>query len=104
MLLDKFGVQPTGDSFVYLGSRDEGDVIYWAIDVSGEGSLVPELGNEQFCFVELRTLMVATDWADAQAMGELAVAGHVSSWSCLMADFFMSVVYWPAFYVRLVAS
>lgn len=88
-LLDNSGVQLTGELFVYLGSRDEDDVIYWAIDVSGEGSLVPELGSQQFCFVELRTLMVATDWADAQAMGELAIAGHVSTWNwCLMGLIF----------------
>lgn len=77
-LLAKYGIQLTGDSLVYLGSRPEEDVIYWAIDVSGEGRLVPELGSKQYCFVELRTLMVASDWADARAMGELAIAGHVS--------------------------
>lgn len=70
------------DSFVYLGSKDdEGDdrsaVVYWAIDVSecGDG-LVEALGARQLCFVELRTLMVASDWADSNAMAELAVAGH----------------------------
>ncbi|KAF3453667.1 hypothetical protein FNV43_RR04108 [Rhamnella rubrinervis] len=75
-LLDNSDVQLTGDLFVYLGSRAEDNVIYWAIDVSREDSLVPELGSQQYCFVELRTLMVATDWADTQAMGELAIAGH----------------------------
>ncbi|KAK9947607.1 hypothetical protein M0R45_003223 [Rubus argutus] len=70
------GVQLSGDSLVYLGSRPEEDVVYWAIDVSKEDSVVPELGSKQLCFVELRTLMVATDWADARAMGELAIAGH----------------------------
>ncbi|KAG2718723.1 hypothetical protein I3760_03G232600 [Carya illinoinensis] len=70
------GVELSGDSMVYLGSRPEEDVVYWAIDVSGEGGLVPEFWSKQLCFVELRTLMVATDWADARAMGELSVAGH----------------------------
>lgn len=77
-LLANFGVQLTGDSLIYLGSRPEEDVIYWAIDVSDEDRLVPELGIKQLCFVELRMLMVATDWADSRAMGELAIAGHVS--------------------------
>ncbi|XP_068338668.1 nudix hydrolase 19, chloroplastic-like [Pyrus communis] len=70
------GVQLSGESLVYLGSRPEDDVVYWAIDVSAESNLVTELGSKQLCFVELRTLMVATDWADARAMGELAIAGH----------------------------
>lgn len=64
-------------SLVYLGCRYEDDVVYWAVDVSEASGLVSELGERQFCFVELRTLMVATDWADAKAMGELAIAGHV---------------------------
>lgn len=72
------GIQLTEETLVYLGSRSEEDVVYWAIDVSAEDKLVPELGSMQFCFVELRTLMVATDWSDDQAMGELAIAGHVS--------------------------
>lgn len=66
------------DSLVYLGCKYEDDVVYWAMDVSEASGLVSELGDRQFCFVELRTLMVATDWADSKAMGELAVAGHVS--------------------------
>ncbi|EXC11898.1 hypothetical protein L484_005359 [Morus notabilis] len=35
-LLAKSGVEMVGDSVVYLGSRADEDVIYWAIDVSGE--------------------------------------------------------------------
>lgn len=68
------------DAFVYLGCRnvDEDDVVYWAVDVSEVGELVNELGARHFCFVELRTLMVATDWADPTAMGDLSIAGHVS--------------------------
>ncbi|XP_031251442.1 nudix hydrolase 19, chloroplastic [Pistacia vera] len=75
-LLENSGVQLSEDCLVYLGSRSEDDVVYWAIDVSSEAGLVPELGSKQFCFVELRTLMVATDWADERAMGELAIAGN----------------------------
>ncbi|XP_061363128.1 nudix hydrolase 19, chloroplastic-like [Gastrolobium bilobum] len=65
-----------GDSLVYLGSDTEEDSVYWAIDVSGEPGLVAELGSMKLCFVELRTLMVATDWVDLKAMGNLAIAGH----------------------------
>ncbi|KAK9268778.1 hypothetical protein L1049_000540 [Liquidambar formosana] len=76
-LLVNSGVSLTENSFFYLGSLSEDDVVYWAIDVSGDdGSLISELGRRHFCFVELRTLMVATDWADVQTMGELAIAGH----------------------------
>lgn len=78
-LLSNCGVELSGESLVYLGSRPEEDVVYWAIDVSKEDGVVPELGGKQLCFVELRTLMVATDWADERAMAELAVAGHVSA-------------------------
>lgn len=69
----------SGDSFVYLGSDVDQDAVYWAVDVSGERRLVPEFGGVRFSFVELRTLMVATDWVDSKAMGNLAIAGHVSS-------------------------
>eukprot|EP00257_Ricinus_communis_P007687 XP_002524460.2 nudix hydrolase 19, chloroplastic [Ricinus communis] len=75
-LLDNSGVELSGESLVYLGSKSEDDVVYWAVDVSGEGSLVTEFGSKQFCFVELRTLMVATDWANERAMSDLAIAGH----------------------------
>ncbi|XP_022143090.1 nudix hydrolase 19, chloroplastic [Momordica charantia] len=75
-LFAKSVVELTGDLFVYLGSLGEENSVYWAIDVSGEDGLVPELGSKQLCFVEVRTLMVAADWADARAMGELAIAGH----------------------------
>ncbi|PHT46845.1 Nudix hydrolase 19, chloroplastic [Capsicum baccatum] len=71
------------DNFVYLGSDSEGCgiyVVYWAIDVTeADSELVKELGARQFCFVELRTLMVATDWENASAMGQLAIAGHAKS-------------------------
>ncbi|XP_059635068.1 nudix hydrolase 19, chloroplastic [Cornus florida] len=76
LFLENSEVRLNEDSLVYLGSKSEDDVVYWAIDVSDANNLVNELGSRQLCFVELRTLMVATDWADARAMGELAVAGH----------------------------
>lgn len=66
------------DSFIYLGFMAEEDVVYWAIDLSDAHGLVNVLGAKKFTFVGLRTLMVATDWTDARAMGELAIAGHVS--------------------------
>ncbi|GJU05840.1 NUDIX hydrolase 19, chloroplastic-like protein [Tanacetum coccineum] len=63
------------DMFVYLGY--ENGVVYWGIDVSLLGeSLVREFGAKQLCFVQLTTLMVATDWSDEDAMGQLAIAGH----------------------------
>lgn len=72
------GGQLSAESLVYLGSSAEDDAVYWAIDVSAQSSLVPELGSKEMGFVELRTLMVATDWSDSQAMENLAIAGHVS--------------------------
>ncbi|XP_028071215.1 nudix hydrolase 19, chloroplastic [Camellia sinensis] len=74
--LENSEVNLSEDLLVYLGSKSEEDVVYWAIDVSEVDSLVNELGSRQLCFVELRTLMVATDWSDDRAMGDLAVAGH----------------------------
>lgn len=76
--LENSEVNCNEDSFIYLGFMAEDDVVYWAIDLSEANGLVSVLGSKKFCFVELRTLMVATDWADARAMGELAIAGHVS--------------------------
>ncbi|XP_057500277.1 nudix hydrolase 19, chloroplastic-like isoform X2 [Actinidia eriantha] len=77
VFLENSGVNLGEESWVFLGSNPEEYVVYWAIDVSDANSLVGELGSRQFCFVELRTLMVATDWSDERAMGELAIAGHV---------------------------
>ena len=84
--------QPTENSFVYLGSRSEDDVVYWGIDVSEDSSLVPQFGAKHFGFVELRTLMVATDWTDERAMSDLAIAGHVSGY-----DFWMRVHLFASF-------
>lgn len=71
----------SADDFVYLGSGSEGDAdtVYWAIDASSSpsGFGLGGGGEDGLCFVELRTLMVATDWADTHTMGELAIAGHV---------------------------
>jgi len=78
------GVNLSADSFVYLGYDADEDSVYWAIDLSRESSLVAEFGAMKLCFVELRTLMVATDWVDLKAMGNLAIAGHVSSFSLLL--------------------
>ncbi|XP_057247366.1 nudix hydrolase 19, chloroplastic isoform X2 [Beta vulgaris subsp. vulgaris] len=64
------------NSLVFLGSKSEEDSVFWAIDVSEDDKLVDELGKKYFSFVELRTLMVATDWCDPNAMADLAVAGH----------------------------
>ncbi|OWM65969.1 hypothetical protein CDL15_Pgr015394 [Punica granatum] len=76
-LLSNFGIEMSCELFVYLGSRAEEGEVYWAVDFSGEGGgTVDELGGKKFCFVELRTLMVATDWDDERAMGDLAIAGH----------------------------
>lgn len=80
-IFENSGAQLSVDSLVYLSSSAEDDAVYWAIDVSDK---VPELGSNNaagLCFVELRTLMVATDWSDLQLMGNLAIAGHVSSFS-----------------------
>ncbi|MBA0852034.1 hypothetical protein Goshw_000313 [Gossypium schwendimanii] len=77
-ILGKHGVQLTESSLVYLGSRAEEHVVYWAMDVVENGELATELSNrKQLCFVELRTLMMATDWTDSWVMGDLAIAGHV---------------------------
>jgi NAD+ diphosphatase len=81
------GVPP--DSFVFLGAHDEGEgkeaAAYWAVDV-GEGDAARVGGaGDGSAFVDLRTLMVATDWSDKDAMGELAIAGHVRAVLPLLA-------------------
>nr|XP_043629122.1 nudix hydrolase 19, chloroplastic isoform X1 [Erigeron canadensis] len=78
-VLDGSEVSLSEDLFVYLGHENE-SVVYWGIDVSlGGESLVEKFGVRQLCFVQLTTLMVATDWADDNAMGQLAIAGHARS-------------------------
>lgn len=78
--LGRCGVALGEVGLVYLGSKDLGPS-YWAAEVPApaaeSGSPEMEEGGRS-CFVELRTLMVATDWTDEPAMGELAVAGRVS--------------------------
>jgi hypothetical protein len=85
------------DAFVFLGALVEGDgkeaSAYWAVDVSeGEGARVggPADGDGPSAFVDLRTLMVATDWSDKDAMAELAIAGHVCKILCLISGVLFS--------------
>ncbi|KAL5975283.1 hypothetical protein ACLOJK_031962 [Asimina triloba] len=85
-VLAKSGIELSEDSLVYLGSESEpskGGVVYWAVDVSAAaaagGDEGVELREEGFSFVDLRTLMIAADWADKQAMGELAIGGHAKA-------------------------
>ncbi|CAM8925700.1 unnamed protein product [Rhodiola kirilowii] len=61
-------------SIVYLGV--DGEIVLWGVDVSDYDGLGKELGKRSMCFVELRTLMVATDWTDVSVMQQLAVAGQ----------------------------
>ncbi|KAL7593125.1 nudix hydrolase 19, chloroplastic [Lactuca sativa] len=78
-VLEGSEVKLSEDLLVYLGHESEGEdanVVYWGIDVSEGESLVEKFGSQQLCFVQLTTLMVATDWADDNAMGQLAIAGH----------------------------
>ncbi|RWR77429.1 NUDIX hydrolase domain-containing protein [Cinnamomum micranthum f. kanehirae] len=74
-ILAKSGIALSENLLVFLGSEE--DTAYWAIDVTDvvDGSGL-DLGENRFAFIELRTLMVATDWADSSSMGELAIAGH----------------------------
>ena len=84
------------ESLVYLGSRSEEDSVYWAIDVSQDDTLVDELAKKFMSFVELRTLMVATDWSNSIAMADLAVAGHVSFFNCgypVIAYFWLLIIF-----------
>ncbi|XP_057420694.1 nudix hydrolase 19, chloroplastic isoform X2 [Lotus japonicus] len=76
-MLGNTGAQLSGESMVYLGLSAEDDAVLWAIDVSAKA---PEFGGElELGFVELRTLMVATDWEDLKATGDLAIAGHAKA-------------------------
>uniref|UniRef100_A0A7N0T7W8 NAD(+) diphosphatase n=1 Tax=Kalanchoe fedtschenkoi TaxID=63787 RepID=A0A7N0T7W8_KALFE len=59
---------------VYLGV--DGESVMWGVDVSDHDGLGKELGKRSLCFVELRTLMVATDWTNVSVMQQLAVAGQ----------------------------
>ncbi|CAA6660800.1 unnamed protein product [Spirodela intermedia] len=68
------------DLFVYLGSGlpEDSGTIYWAVDATHGGELRFGSGDG-FNFVELRTLMVATDWGNDRSMGEMALAGHAKA-------------------------
>ncbi|MED6113531.1 Nucleoside diphosphate-linked moiety X motif 19, mitochondrial [Stylosanthes scabra] len=74
-ILRSSGAELSAESLVYLGSED--DVVYWAIDVSSFEAV--EFGARELNFVEVRTLMVAADWCNSQAMANLAVAGHAKA-------------------------
>ncbi|KAE9609700.1 hypothetical protein Lal_00006825 [Lupinus albus] len=73
------GSQLSAEWLVYLGSSAEDDAVYWAIDVSSHGSLVTELCSREMGFVQLLTLLVASDWEDLQAMRNLAIVGHAKA-------------------------
>ncbi|CAN6191420.1 unnamed protein product [Urochloa humidicola] len=71
------------DAFVFLGAHagENGKeaAAYWAVDVSDVEGATVDGGSgdgDGSAFVDLRTLMVATDWSDKDAMGDLAIAGH----------------------------
>ncbi|KAL8100532.1 hypothetical protein AgCh_032694 [Apium graveolens] len=53
-----------------------GHSVYWAIDVSDAGDLENELSSKQVSFVDVMSLMVATNWANQLFMADLAIAGH----------------------------
>ncbi|CAN6457232.1 unnamed protein product [Victoria cruziana] len=77
-LMGRCEVQLIEDRLVYLGMK--GGVIYWAMDVTDvENSSLEPAKQDRGAYVELRTLMVATDWADTDAMGELAITGHAKA-------------------------
>ncbi|XP_057820087.2 nudix hydrolase 19, chloroplastic isoform X2 [Cryptomeria japonica] len=65
-------VQLGEDLLVYLGQKD--GVVYWALDFTETGQQSPL--NGQGAYVELRTLMTATDLSDENSMAELSIAGH----------------------------
>lgn len=77
VFLEKCRVELTENSFVYLGSESSDGVVYWAIDVSDAGDLENEVTSRQFSFVDVMSLMVATDWANQLVMADLAIAGQV---------------------------
>ncbi|XP_076920818.1 nudix hydrolase 19, chloroplastic-like [Bidens hawaiensis] len=82
VVLEGSEVSLSEELLVYLGyddGDDEGEksgVVYWGVDVSLGDGLVQKFGSQQLSFVQLTTLMVATDWADDKAMGQLAIAGY----------------------------
>lgn len=74
-LFEASGLKLEEESLVYLGERN--GVVYWALDFT-DLNLVSQFGSEEGknAYVELRTLMVAADWSDENAMGELSIAGQ----------------------------
>jgi hypothetical protein len=77
-------IEDRNKHMVYIGDRD--GVAYFAIDVPVQDSadrhetkrLADVFGQQDLIFFDVRTLMQASDWASQDAMGELAIAGHVS--------------------------
>ncbi|CAH8359735.1 unnamed protein product [Eruca vesicaria subsp. sativa] len=67
-----------GSPYPIARHKEDEDLVYWAVDLSSEQEhgVVLKLGSKKLCFFEVRTLMVAADWEDQQAMDELAIAGH----------------------------
>lgn len=83
------------ESFVYLGSvpEEENGIVCWAVDVFDAANLELGNGGDGYGFMDLRTMMVATDWTDADAMGELAIAGHVRcAYRLILLPFCMRLV------------
>lgn len=90
------GISVSEESFVYLGSMSKEDVdcgtssisINWAIDISNQNLgffLQQPLTNagvppkDPSSFVDLRTLMIATDWSDQNTVTQLAIAGQAKA-------------------------
>jgi hypothetical protein len=73
------GPQVPLDTFISLGTHGVGGQ-QGSRDVLGHScrrGLEGQRCRDELAFVNFRTLMVATDWSDKDAMGELAIAGHV---------------------------
>ncbi|KAL1822584.1 hypothetical protein ACET3Z_009362 [Daucus carota] len=77
--LGKSKAELTENSFVYLGSELADEVVFWAIDVSDAGDLENELSSMQLSFVDVMSLMVATDWTNQLVMADLAIAGQAKA-------------------------
>uniref|UniRef100_A0A0C9SAC4 NAD(+) diphosphatase n=1 Tax=Wollemia nobilis TaxID=56998 RepID=A0A0C9SAC4_9CONI len=68
------GLELGEEGLVYLGPRE--GVAHWALDFSETGQQSQSFPEGKYAYVELRTLMVATDWSDENAVAELSIAGH----------------------------
>ncbi|KAH9297907.1 hypothetical protein KI387_029589, partial [Taxus chinensis] len=66
---------PLGEEeLLYLGQKD--GVVYWALDFTLTVTAQQPPWDGKSAYVELRTLMVATDWSEENSMAELSIAGH----------------------------